>query len=380
MRWALLVLLSASSAQALPRFAARKGLPCQACHVDPSGGGMRNDFGAHVFANTELPLAGRGTPSRAPDTPAGLGADLRVLYEYLRRTDADQPKLDSFYLMEASLYASAEPWPGMTVYLAPTFHGSESVFFEAAVVVRPAQAWLLRDSPMESLYVKGGRFVPVYGLKLANHTAFVRKQLGFGVASRVTGVEVGFSPGPFEIQASVFNGTGERDWDENAGKGVSGRASYRLRTRPVKAEVGVSGYLNTDGLPADEDPGGNDTRREDLRVGGFASLTVGRFTWIGEADISQIDDRRELAEVRRLATFQELAILAVRGLDLLVSYELWDDDTEKTGNAVHRVGGGVDLYTWPGTEISVRYRQTLGEERHPMARIREVVAVGHWFF
>lgn len=375
------MLLSATTVQALPRFAARKGLPCQVCHVDPSGGGMRNDFGAHVFAASELALAARReSPPQAATTPVGLGADLRVAYEHMRRGDHHQPRLDSFYLREASLYASADPWPGMTVYLAPTFHGSESVFFEAAVVVRPALASLLRDALLQSAYVKVGRFVPVFGHKLADHTAFVREQLGFDATRRVTGVELGLTPGPFEIQASVFGGTGGGDRDENAGKGVSAKASYRLRTRPVKLELGVSGYLDTDGLPASEDRDHVDSRREDLRAGVFGSLTVGRLTWIGEADAGRVDDHRESAVVERLATFQELAILAVRGLDVRVSHEAWDGDTGASGDTVHRVAAGADLYTWPGTEVGVRYRQSFGDARQPLARIREVIVAGHWFF
>ena len=35
---------------ALPRFALEQGASCVSCHVNPTGGGMRNDYGSNVYA------------------------------------------------------------------------------------------------------------------------------------------------------------------------------------------------------------------------------------------------------------------------------------------------------------------------------------------
>ena len=40
---------------ALPKFASRVGVKCQACHVDPTGGGMRNTLGS-TYGREELPV------------------------------------------------------------------------------------------------------------------------------------------------------------------------------------------------------------------------------------------------------------------------------------------------------------------------------------
>jgi hypothetical protein len=45
-------------ANALPAYAARTGLPCGQCHVDPHGGGPRNGFG-RAFARNGHQLPGR---------------------------------------------------------------------------------------------------------------------------------------------------------------------------------------------------------------------------------------------------------------------------------------------------------------------------------
>ena len=79
------LLFMATPATAMPRFSARKGLPCSACHVDPTGGGMRNDFGRDVFALTELPASDGASATPREPPPAALGADVRLRYMHLRK-------------------------------------------------------------------------------------------------------------------------------------------------------------------------------------------------------------------------------------------------------------------------------------------------------
>jgi len=44
-------LITPASATAKPEFAARTGLPCGQCHVNPAGGGKLNAFGQKFKAN-----------------------------------------------------------------------------------------------------------------------------------------------------------------------------------------------------------------------------------------------------------------------------------------------------------------------------------------
>lgn len=46
-----IVTLSPRQAQALPAYAAQTKLPCGKCHVNPAGGGARNEFGQAFAAN-----------------------------------------------------------------------------------------------------------------------------------------------------------------------------------------------------------------------------------------------------------------------------------------------------------------------------------------
>jgi hypothetical protein len=378
---ALVVLtLAPSLALAVPRFALREGAPCAKCHVDPSGGGMRTGYGRSAFEVTKLPGTWATLPADAAPLDAHLsdsvtvGSDLRVLFQHLRKKGAKQPRISSFYVMEGALYLAADLWRRATLYLAPVFHGSDSVFFEAHAQFN----WAWANS-----YVKVGRFTPAYGLKQPDHSVFTRKLLGFGPTARDSGLELGMHPGDATLQLGVFNGLSDAAasaWDDNVGKAVALRASYRLGRRGLRAELGGSALYNVTGLAKANHPTGIDTRSEDGRAGLFAGLSIGRFAWLGEAHYQRIDDRQAPEAETRFASYQELGVLLTQGLELVATYELWDQDTSVDGDAAHRAGLGVELYPWPFVELQLRMRMTFADDRHPMADVHEGLALLHVFF
>ena len=40
----------------LPRFSVEQGASCMSCHINPTGSGMRNDYGSSIYTLDELPL------------------------------------------------------------------------------------------------------------------------------------------------------------------------------------------------------------------------------------------------------------------------------------------------------------------------------------
>jgi len=89
----LAAVVSALPALSLPRFASRTGLKCQSCHVDPSGGEMRQTFGVQ-YGRDQLPVP---EWSKTPDVTdfsnvitniLGVGADFRTIYYNRRLPDS----------------------------------------------------------------------------------------------------------------------------------------------------------------------------------------------------------------------------------------------------------------------------------------------------
>ena len=271
----LLAAVAPRPAAAEPRFALRQGAPCAMCHVDPAGGGMRNDYGRGVYSAAKLaadwatPAAGQGVFDGRLSDGVAAGSDVRLLYQHLHRSDADQPRMDSFYLMQAALYVGADLSPSTTLYVAPTFHGGQEVTVAASALVR---------LPVEGAYIRAGRFTPAYGLKLVNHSTFVRKQLGVGLRAEDAGVEFGWDAGPASIQLSAVNGAadGSDGWDDNQLMGFWGRVAHRFGGPRLRLLAGASGGHTVTGLGPDEDPRGDEGRVADQRAGVFGGLSAGR--------------------------------------------------------------------------------------------------------
>src|SRR2546430_7197622 len=107
-----LAVLLAAGAHAEPYLAVAQGLKCSQCHVNPTGGGLRNAFG-NVFAQTQLPAHRVDTGS---DVWAGqlsrylaLGADLR--FDAQAQQVPHSKTLEDFQMEQTRLYVSASVIP-----------------------------------------------------------------------------------------------------------------------------------------------------------------------------------------------------------------------------------------------------------------------------
>ncbi|MEX0601738.1 MAG: hypothetical protein WD295_00255, partial [Bacteroidota bacterium] len=300
----------------------------------PTGGGMRNTFGATSFGREDLPLPTWQEEYALDEFDTQLndfisvGADFRTLLFY--QDSPVSPRL-SFFQMQSDLYVSARILKRTSIYLNKGLGNRFEAFGIAGIL------------PLNG-YVKVGWFAPAYGLRMDDHNIFVREKTLFGFGGgQDAGIEFGLSPGPVTLTAGISNGSiGDRD--DNKRKALLGRAETRFRFAPVNVHLGGSYYNN---------PGPNSTL---TLYGAFVMVTVGNsLTLMGE-----VDQRREYSPATGLTTsglitFLEANYLLMPGIDLKVGYDFFDPDIDFKTGSQSRIYFGVEVFPLPGIEVRPLY-------------------------
>ncbi|MBI3610526.1 MAG: hypothetical protein HY204_07490 [Nitrospirae bacterium] len=339
-----------------------KTLDCRACHVNPDGGGMRNEHGRE-FSIERLPLNDRTEDNEKAIEAARInpyisfGTDLRFAYLRAGQESASKYK-DSFFPMQADLYIAFIPTDYFTLYYQDGVQasGSRETFL------------LIQRLPFNS-DIKIGRFIPPYGLKVDDHTSFIREKLGFGPFGfgQVSGVEAGFAKSDWFGNAAVFNspegstGSPTLGQDRHA-KGAS--ATGGIKTN----RVWLAGSIY------DNRPG---TEKDDY-VGGYGALRLGLFTVMGERDRLHVEDRTANGAKRTgSASYAELDFRPIRGINTKLKYDRYDPDRAVSKDELNRYTFGMDLYPYPFTEVILQYR--INKET-PEIRNDQTIVMAHFFF
>lgn len=440
---ALMAALASRPALATPLYAAREGrtcdnchltpngwenpsvkdrkctLSCQGCHVDPTGGGMRNTVG-RFFGRSTLPMIatsprptqdwdreiappfyrrdkattysdslplgpatfaasrdaawaphdfwGRGYPlggpSRLAPFPGRMGAlnsdpMLRVGWDMRLGLLAGSGALA--FPMQADLEAALHPVEHFTVMGSVGARGHSTGWsdtFDDPSTPYLRHAFVLVHELPGLAYVKAGRFVPSFGLRIDDHTAQNRRAFEFDGSlpeSRVTGVEAGLNPNYPYARVALFQSARRGRapdafdiFDHDPGHGLAIDAGYR--------ELGwsVGGSLLQ--------------QRRDQAEGGDASsvaLTASLnpwfwskklpLTWQAEYDLG--DYRRESGlKAKRRAFYQELDWLAGNGVNFLVAQDWADPDLEVKDDQALRFSFGAQVTPIPGITVDGRIR------------------------
>ncbi|MDE2367905.1 MAG: hypothetical protein KGN16_02955 [Burkholderiales bacterium] len=249
----------ASAARAEPYLALAQNLPCVACHVNPTGGGMRNAAGV-AFAQYALPAY------RLPDAlmgwTGGLGPYVRVGGDL--RSDAtttDVPGRNRQRvtgLQQWRLYGDLQLIPDRVgIYLDEQMGPGNRLVEER---------YLRLSTPGMGWYLKAGQFYLPFGWRLQDNQAFVREVSGIGMTTPDRGVELGLERDGWSAQLVWSDGPG------NQGR-VSG---HQVTAQVVKVAswwrigVATASTVSTAG-----------NRRVD---GLFGGLHLGPLVWFGEID------------------------------------------------------------------------------------------------
>lgn len=399
----IFTMLSAEdSAFAEPRFAARTGMACVSCHVNPSGGGMRNKYGANVYARHMLaapwvaPVAQgeltTGSGRNAADTSSWFrfGADLRAAHFFRHSPDPDIENLNTFFLMQSDLYVSARVGKHLSLYMDRGSHGS----FEAFGLFE----WPRRsDLSPPSAYLKVGRFLPAYGIKLPNHATTIREEIGFSQIAKDTGLEAGAYWGPAVFQLGLVNGTSDDEQLDTSGtsrrnfeKALVARVGLHGKLGGARYFGGVSGFFNDNVarvnplaptlVVAEEDRPLISEGVMETRAGAYGGLALGRFSLLGEIDYIRDDFiSNDLKRWHGYVAYAEAAFVPQQGIDVLATYEFADRDIRVGNNATHRVGGVLALFPVEYMQLRLQFRYSIANGNPSVDGASEVISLAHFF-
>jgi len=332
-------------------------MDCRACHVNPTGGGMRNQHG-RMFSIEKLPWGGSIKEARQAVAALekfpylSIGTDLR--YAYLQAdSESTSPFKDSFFTMQSDIYLAFTPTDHLTVYYQDGLQQNKEVF------------GLIHSLPANA-HIKFGKFLPPYGLKLAEHTAFIREKLGFGNTfgrQSESGVEVGFGEKVWFGNAAIFNGSGSAP-DENHRKGVSATGGIKY----PRFWLAGSYYHNQTGKASADKV----TRQY---FGVYTAVHLKEFSFLGEWDHISVENTAIKTDGQ--VAYAELNRLLRPGMVAKVKYDLYDPDRDVSGDRQQQITLGVDLYPYPFVEVLIHYQKNKEETE---LENDQFFIMGHLFF
>lgn len=194
----LFVIAGLGVAHAYPQYQLSHDQTCTGCHIAPGGGGLLNENGL-MTAET---LSQLGT---APEFLNGafelptwlvLSGELRGSAGYLR-TPEDQ--LVAFP-MQAELSGTVKV-SGFVVHAKGGYPGigAPPVFSREHYV-----QWQSKPDEGTGVFVRAGRFMPVFGLRLAEHPTYVRRHGGTPLWGERYGLGVSYIDDRYEVHATGF--------------------------------------------------------------------------------------------------------------------------------------------------------------------------------
>ncbi len=348
----------------LPRFALQQKDKCSSCHVNPTGGMMRNENGFFFGKN----VVGMISPhdkdfklSPKLSENVSFGFDYRTQYLYSQEFN----KTD-FQDMTGSVYLNAAI--SQSIDLLARYDFVQALWEGYAVA---------RVLPNES-YIKIGSFIPYFGIRLDDHTAYTRGG-DFGLLSS-KGITQGLIYNPLYIETGIEVGVNLSDNTFLTASVGKPRRRASFSTDPTyTARLEFNPKIEKFDLLFGAAYASIKTRSADgfLKTnfyGGFAGIGYKRFSLTGEYDIAEDYLKKD---VKSSAIMVEAAYQLMAGLDAIVRYDYFDPNLHFEKDQHARLVFGFEFFPYSFVELRPQYR--IGFEE-PDAKNNSFVLQFHFWY
>ncbi|MDB4954973.1 MAG: hypothetical protein JWO36_2542 [Myxococcales bacterium] len=225
-------------ALAYPQFQLSKDQTCASCHVSPAGGGL---LGENGLAVAEQMSTYGGAPEAAHGKLVGptwllVGADFRAGAGLIENTGSHP---NAFPMQaEGAAFARHDAWSVYATLGVQQGHNPATYLELREHFVM----WQQSPGASEGLYVRAGRFMPVFGLRLAEHNAYTRQFGQTPLYGETYGAAVEYVQAAWEAHVTGFVHDPIQDPVEH-GNGAAVYAEGRVNKI---ASIGIEGrYANS---------------------------------------------------------------------------------------------------------------------------------------
>ena len=214
---ALTVAGLAGTAQAYPQWQFSSGTSrCSQCHYNPAGGGIVTGYGRDAAGEELSTFEGDGAFAHgAIDLPKALALQVDFRYAVLSNDvgEASGPKF-AYFPMQADLAIRLAFTDSISVAGSVGYRGQARSVDEPIGVggAQPANTslfisrehYLMWRPAALGPYVRVGRFFAPFGLRLAEHYAYVRRDIGFNTLEESYNVSFGWVKSTWELHLTAF--------------------------------------------------------------------------------------------------------------------------------------------------------------------------------
>lgn len=360
-------IISSGDLFSYPKFAAITGEKCVSCHVNPTGGGMRNKYGIKV--SREL-LYWKFLEKQNKETELNteinksiqIGSDFRMIFIDDQQGEG-VPNFNTFFQMQADLYVSAQINKYLSLHLNPGFQ-IPSTFGGINLPVKSEIYGMIHNLPA-GLYLKVGRFIPNFGIKIPEHRAFNRNYNGFYTPYAAdAGFEVGIAPSFFTLTAGFSNGSSRdkngtlvQSYDFDAQKQFTASGDFRWASKKGDYTFGAGGsFINN---PFKWDAANNINAKRQIASGFFSAGLLKRVAILGEYDYNRLDIKDSVNTRQDFNTiFGEVDIFITQGVQAKFQYESYNPflGMKDGPQGQRRYSFGFNFFPLTGLEIESIYR------------------------
>ena len=352
--------LITTDSKAEPYLAIKNNLKCIACHVNPNGGGLRNDFGK-IYGQGLLPATANSfdTAKLAKITQfLSIGADARFNGNYQKNDESNNEEETSrqgFEVSSAQFYLHLQiPGSGLSFYLDQQVAPGSAINREAFVMYNFEQG----------SFIKAGKLFIPYGLRIEDDSAFIRQATGMNFDNSDNGIEYGVNFAHSTINFYMANGTSQASNDDDS-------FLYGLRAEYLftNFRIGASAALN-------------DGERQIQMLNLYAGSQLGDFTFLGEIDFLSLEAPNTATnqDITQIATLAEINYQWQQGWNFKVTAEYFDPNTDINNDQQTRYSL-IGEYT-PISNIQLRlgfrFKQDIPQK--PQQNYDQVFIQSHFYF